>query len=61
MWTRIGNAWHFLPVPGVVVAPWRGKWTAFLGNMPMREIERSTASEDVKRRVWEYFDNRVNL
>lgn len=61
MWYCQGNAWYFLPVPGVVVAPWMGKWTAFLSNVIMPGINRSTASEDVKRAVWEYFDKRVNL
>ena len=61
MWYRIDNAWHFLPVPGCVVAPWQGKWTAFMSNCIMPQISRSTASEDVKRAVWEYFDRRVEV
>jgi hypothetical protein len=61
MWYRSGDIWNFLPVPGVTVAPFRGKWHAWIGNMPLRAVQPSANSEAVKRAVWEYFDRRVEL
>ena len=61
MWYRQGNVWRFLPVPGVTVAVFMGKWTAFLNNIAMKGIQASKRSDRVKRAVWEYFDKRVNL
>ena len=61
MWYRQGNVRRFLPVPGVTVAVFMGKWTAFLHNAPMKGIPASKSIDAVKRAVWEYFDKRVNL
>ena len=61
LWERLGNTWHFLPIPGVCVIHDHGLWTAFCSGEPMAWIRRSARSEDVKRDVYEYFDRRVNF
>lgn len=61
LWSREGNVCRFVPVPGVTVSPMRGKWHAWIGGMPMKEVRPSASSDAVKRAVWEYFDRRVEL
>ena len=70
LWQRVGNTWYFRPLRCVTVEPVcfalenggvSTAWQAFCAGSPLVNIAISKNSEEVKRAVLTYYDNRLEL
>ena len=70
LWERFGNTWYFRPLRCVTVEPVcfalasggvSYAWQAFCAGTPLATIPISKNSEDVKRAVYRYYDDRLEL
>lgn len=70
LWERVGNTWYFRPLRCVTVQPVgfvladgsvRNAWQAFCAGRPLENIPISKNSEEVKRAVFRYYDDRMEL
>ena len=70
LWHRVGNTWYFRPLRCVTVEPVcfalasggvSTAWQAFCAGSPLVNIAISKNSEEVKRAVLTYYDDRLEL
>lgn len=70
LWERRGNKWFLRPLPCVTVEPVgfaladgseQNAWQAFCAGRPLNNIPISKNSDEVKRAVYRYYDDRLEL
>lgn len=70
LWERSGNKWFLRPLPFVTVEPVgfaladgsvHNAWQAFCSGNPLDNMPISKNSEEVKRAVFRYYDDRLEL
>ena len=69
LWKRVWNTWYFLPLRCVTVEPVcfahengvSYAWQAFCAGAPLVNLPISKNSEEVKRAVYHYYDDRLEL